>query len=136
MKRALSTYAILTCFAAVAVAKNGVWLPSPIEGVGPFAIGGTGDRAGGELYDVGSAENGYSGNPAVVSSFQRVQQFAPGSYPFDYINVCIALATLSGNNLAFNVQVWDDDGTGGGPGTMLGSFPASVTGIPGGLPCA
>ena len=103
--------------------------------VGPSSINGTA-CAGGEIYDDGSAENGYSGNPATVTSFEGVQQFTPGSYPNGYQTVCIGLVSLNGPTLDLEIEVRDDDGAGGTPGTLLGSVPFQATAIPAGLPCA
>ncbi|MGH2654326.1 MAG: hypothetical protein ACRDHV_08265 [Actinomycetota bacterium] len=94
------------------------------------------DCPGGQIYDDGVAENGYSGNPATVSDFEAVHQFTPTAYPMLYTKVCIAFVSLGGPDLAFAIEVRDDDGPSGTPGTLLGSVPASATGIPGGLPCA
>lgn len=105
---------------------------SVVEGV--LALGGS-DCVGGEIYDDGGAENGYSGNPALISNFQGVQQFTPASYPSGYNTVCVGLVSLAGANLDFNIQVHDDDGPGGAPGTPLGTVAASVATIPAGLPC-
>ncbi|NJL29084.1 MAG: hypothetical protein HC897_14970 [Thermoanaerobaculia bacterium] len=115
--------------------------PSPLAftnapaGVGPQAIRGTA-CAGGEIYDDGSAENGYSGNPATISSFEGVQRFTPASYPNSYQTVCIGLVATGGTTLDLEIEVRDDDGPGGVPGTLLGTIPFQATGIPGGLPCA
>lgn len=106
-----------------------------VGAVGPIIAGGA-NCAGGEIYDDGTAENGYSGNPAVVSNFQGAQQFTPAAYPGTYDTVCLGLVSLGGPTLNFNIEVHDDDGAGGTPGTMLGSVAASAAGIPGGLPCA
>jgi uncharacterized repeat protein (TIGR01451 family) len=106
---------------------------SVVEGV--LALGGS-DCAGGEIYDDGGAENGYSGNPSLISNFQGVQQFTPASYPSGYNTVCLGLVSLGGPALDFNIQVHDDDGPAGAPGTLLGTVAASAAGIPGGLPCA
>jgi hypothetical protein len=102
--------------------------------VGPI-VRGVQACGGGEIYDDGSAENAYSGNPATVTSFQGVMQFTPSAYPASYQTVCVGLVSLAGANLDFQIQVHDDDGAGGSPGTLLGSVPASVTDLPSGLPC-
>lgn len=106
---------------------------SPLSN-GPV-VRGVDSCAGGEIYDDGSAENGYSGNPSVVSSFQGVMQFTPSVYPTTYGTVCVGLVGLGGANLDFQIQVHDDDGAGGAPGALLGSVPVSVTDLPAGLPC-
>lgn len=90
------------------------------------------DCADGEIYDDGTAENGYSGNPGLISNFQGTQQFTPMSYPGTYDTVCVSLTTIAagGPTLDFEIQVHDDDGAGGIPGTLLGSVPVSVNDIP------
>lgn len=118
-----------------AAQKSEVALNPGLAGDGPLAVGGT-NCAGGEIYDDGGAENGYSGNPALISSFEGVQQFTPAAYPGTYDSVCVGLVSLGGANLNFEIEVRDDDGTAGGPGTLLGALPVSAAGIPGGLPCA
>lgn len=124
---------VLTLF-AVSSAAFGQYAASvgpSVPGVGPLVPTG-GDCAGGEIYDDGSAENGYSGNPALVSLFQGVQQFTPASFPWNYDSVCVCFTTTAagGPNLDLEIEVLDDDGPGGGPGTSLGAVPASIAGIP------
>lgn len=117
------------------VAPAGLALTATPVAMGPQAIRG-GACAGGEIYDDGSAENGYSGDPATISSFEGVQRFTPASYPNGYQTVCIGLVSLGGANLDLEIEVRDDDGPGGAPGTLLGTVPFQAAGIPGGLPCA
>jgi len=134
--RALAVAA--TCLLLV-LASNSAWAQGVAlnPGVGPVGpevpVGSA--CAGGEIYDDGSAENGYSGNPMAVSQFQGVQQFTPSVYPAGYDTVCLALVSLAGANLDFEIQVHDDNGAGGSPGTLLGSLPVSAAGIPASLPC-
>ncbi len=116
--------------------SGGVELGSVEGGFGPPAIRGGEACAGGEIYDDGSAENGYSGDPAFIDSFHATQLFTPSSFPAGYDTVCVALISLGGDDLDFEIEVHDSDGPGGSPGTLLGSMPFSVDGIPGGLPCA
>lgn len=120
--------------AEVQAQSAAVALTATPAAVGPITRGGQA-CAGGEIYDDGSAENGYSGNPSVVTSFQGVMQFTPAAYPATYSSVCVGLVSLGGAALDFQIQVHDDDGAGGTPGTLLGSVPVSVTDLPGGLPC-
>ena len=89
------------------------------------------DCAGGEIYDDGSYENGYGGNPPTIETFQAVQLFTPAAYPATYEAVCVALTTLTEpKDLAFEIEVRDDDGPGGEPGTLLGTVDASASAIP------
>ena len=114
---------VLLAGAVPSEAQNGVALFSSPSTMGPLVTLCTGDCAGGEIYDDGTAENGYSGNPALISSFEGVSQFTPASYPWVYDTVCVALVSLGGATLDFEIEVRDDDGTGGEPGTLLGTLP-------------
>jgi len=90
-----------------------------------------GGCAGGEIYDDGTFENAYSGTPQ-VDTFEAVQQFTPPAYPATYDAVCVALATTAndGPSLNFEIEVRDDDGVGGSPGTPRGALPATADNIP------
>ncbi len=142
-RRSLRGLWILVVALSLAVAPSGAQA-GPGRDLGTDRTIGTGattsataqaDCPGGEIYDDGVAENGYSGNPAVVDSFEAVQQFTPAAYPASYGTECVGLVSLGGPDLDFEIQVRDDDGPGGTPGTLLGALPVSVTDLPGGLPC-
>ena len=79
------------------------------------------------IHDDGTIENGYSGNPAGgVTEVRFVDKFTPTSYPKTYSSVCLDFVTLAGGPPVYNVDivVYDDDGAGGSPGTLLGSLNA------------
>jgi hypothetical protein len=84
------------------------------------------------ITDDGTIENGYSGNPALVSSVVIVEKFAITDLR-QLMQVCMAFVGIGGSNLDIEVVVFDDDGPGGTPGTELAAMPASLTGIPGNL---
>lgn len=137
MKKLLMSALLLTALAGAtgASAQNAVsFLPGPAP-KGPSTPLAPGDCAAGQIYDDGGAENGYSGNAAIVTDFQGVMLFTPPSYPYNYSNVCVGLVSLAGADLDFEIQVHDDDGPGGEPGTLLGTVAASETTLPSGLPC-
>jgi len=92
------------------------------------------DCAGGEIYDDGTRENGYTG--IGDTTFDAVQRFTPAAYPTRYTTVCIPLVSLSEPTLTFEVRIWDDDGAGGTPGTLLRAYPTSASGIAAALPCS
>src|SRR5215208_6515982 len=78
-------------------------------------------------HDDGTIENGYSGNPAGgVTEVRFVDKFTPTSYPRTYSSVCLDFVTLAGGPPTYpvDVVVYDDDGAGGTPGTLLGSLNA------------
>ena len=76
------------------------------------------------IHDDGGIENGYSGNPTLVSEVRFVDKFTPGSYPASYSSVCLDFVILSGGPPTYpiDVVVYDDDGAGGSPGTLLGQL--------------
>src|SRR4029453_5433780 len=78
------------------------------------------------IHDDGLIDNGYSGNPALVTEVRFVDKFTPTSYPATFSSVCIDFVTLSGGPPTYPVDivVYDDDGAGGAPGTFLGSVNA------------
>jgi len=85
--------------------------------------------------DDGTAENGYSGNPAVVTEATVVDRFSAADFPGGAIDsVCVGWVSLGPTSVNFEIVVFDDDGAGGAPGTELGSLSASATGLPTGLP--
>jgi hypothetical protein len=123
----------LALSASAAAAGDGVALGarSTVEG----ATFGGGACAGGDIHDDGVAENGYGWNPATVDDGRFVDPFDPTSYPFRYTSVCVCWTRLGEDaDLAYEVVAYDDDGPGGGPGTLLGSVAAIATALPVGLP--
>jgi hypothetical protein len=113
---------------------QGVALDPVVGNIGPMSNRGV-VCGGGEIYDDGTAENGYSGNAAIIDDFQGMMLFTPAAYPASYSSVCVGLVSLGGANLDFQIEVRDDDGAGGVPGTLLGSISVSVSDLPAGLPC-
>lgn len=106
------------------------------SGTGFASTALTNDCPAGEIYDDGTAENGYSGNPASIDTFEGVQQFTPSVYPTRYKRVCLALTKIGmSTDLEFEIVMYDDDGGGGTPGTELGAVPVSATDLPESLPC-
>ncbi len=84
----------------------------------------------GEIHDDGTVENGY-GWTTLVTDGRNVELFNPGPFPFNYTQVCISWTRIGADSdIDFNIQVYDDDGLGGAPGTLLASIPATATGVP------
>ncbi len=84
------------------------------------------------IYDDGTFENGYGWNAAVVTQGIITMLFTPDEYPWQFTTMCVALTQNQTNNLTFDIVMYDDDGAGGAPGTVLGEVTGlSATGIPG-----
>ena len=77
------------------------------------------------IHDDGSSENGYSGNPATIATFNAVEKFTPASYPSTFTSVCVAFQNQAGTptTLNYSVIVYAADGPGGWPGTQSGALP-------------
>lgn len=85
--------------------------------------------------DDGTAENGYSGNTGTVSEVTLVDRFDRSDFPANLIDtICIGWVSLAPDGVDFDLVVFDDDGVDGAPGTLLASAPASISGLPIGLP--
>jgi hypothetical protein len=127
-------------------AQNGIASPSKNRShseLGTVGIMGNNVLVGpqcidGEIHDDGTAENGYGWNsPPVVAEGTYLDPFTPSQYPYSYTQICIGWVQNQGNTtIDFNIVIYDDDGAGGSPGTLLASIPATATGVPGGLPGA
>ena len=76
------------------------------------------------IHDDGGIENGYSGAPGLVTEVRFADKFTPSSYPASYTSVCLDFVILAGGPATYpiDVVVFDDDGPGGAPGTLLGEL--------------
>lgn len=128
---------ILSAFAAAAVAvaqtSSGPLavqsLQTPVsifEASGPACTGGV-------QVDDGTFETGYFVNG---SDSQIVQRLTPPQYPSRLTRACVCWIAGSPATtlLSYNLVVYDDNGAGGQPGTLLGSRAVSANGISDTLP--
>ncbi len=86
------------------------------------------DCSSGTVYDDGVFNDFYGVNPAYV-----VMRFdlPLGTTVIDQVCACFARAPAGADTtLPFDVVVFDNNGSGGSPGTFLGSVAATATGIP------
>lgn len=85
------------------------------------------DEAGIVIQDDGTIENGYGGNPAVIDEVRFVDLYTPEAYPAALTGVCVAFITIDGEStLDIEIVVYDDSGTDGAPGELIGSQPVVV----------
>lgn len=78
--------------------------------------------------DDGSLEEGY--RIPFAADARYVQLLAPTSYPSTLQKVCVAFMTnYSFVSMPFNVVVYDDNGTTGGPGSFLGFKPGTAVSV-------
>jgi hypothetical protein len=93
----------------------------------PFINGSTGDIGaqcvGGLIYDDNTWENGYGWN-AGYGLGKWVLKMTPLSYPYTINQVCFAMTRISTGsaNWTFDIVMYDATGTGGAPGTLLGTI--------------
>ena len=87
------------------------------------------------IHDDNQGEDGYGWN-ASANVGRMNDKFTPATYPAGLDTVCTAFITNAGvTSFNVNLVVYDDDGTGGEPGTVLGSkalvvHPTSLAGLP------
>jgi MYXO-CTERM domain-containing protein len=100
------------------------WAQSEL-GNTPDNRGGGSSCMGGLVYDDGSLENGY--RVALNPNGVFVQQFLPGSFPFQIQQMCLAGTGISsGTNISGSIVIYAD--TGSGPGALLGTLPVTMAG--------
>ena len=94
--------------------------------ISPRILGGIDcDNAPGiVIHDDGMLESAYSADPALVTEVRFVDKFTPSSYPASYSSVCLDFVVLVDGppTHPIDVVVFDDDGPGGAPGTLLGEL--------------
>ena len=101
----------------------------------PLAAYGQGDCSDGTIHDDGSFENGYGASPE--GNFAHfVMRVDPPAVPTTIESFCLCWTRLGGDSTVdYDIHVWDSDGPGGGPGTLLGSLEstqaAGVASFPG-----
>jgi hypothetical protein len=104
---------------------------------GLFAAGSVAAQANcsdGTRHDDNSFEAGY-GFPTDQSRGSYVMRIDPPATPSRLDGVCICLLRDgTDSEITFDLNVWASNGTGGGPGTLLGRLPArTVSSLPSGV---
>jgi len=84
--------------------------------------------SGGIVYDDGGFSNGYS----IVLEATMVMKFElpVGTTSLDQVCVCFSRPSSQPENRNFDVVVYDDNGAGGQPGTLIASVPATASSLP------
>jgi hypothetical protein len=87
----------------------------------------TSSCSGGVVYDDGSWDAGYGlgSNGAAVMKLD----LPGGSTGIDQACICFVRNSSGPSSMNFSVVVYDDDGPGGQPGTLLATVPATATGL-------
>ncbi|HEX3555677.1 MAG TPA: hypothetical protein VIA62_20840 [Thermoanaerobaculia bacterium] len=122
---ALAALAAVPC-AAQLIDPHVIAMPAEQKAVTPQCSGGV-------VYDSGSFTAGYtigSGNPGDATLVMKFT-LPPGTNRLDQVCACFTRANSSApSSMSFEAVVYNDDGPGGGPGTFLGSVPATASAIP------
>ena len=94
------------------------------------AAHGQANCADGTIHDDGGFESGYGSSSFFGASF--VMRVDPPAIPASVEAVCVCWQRDgSDSSVFFDIVVWDSDGPGGGPGTLLGRVPAvQASGVP------
>ncbi len=76
------------------------------------------------IHDDGMLESAIGADPALATEMRVVDKFTPSSYPASYSSVCLDFVVLKDGPPTYpiDVVVFDDDGPGGTPGTLLGEL--------------
>ncbi len=96
----------------------------------PPTLGQANECAGGIVHDDGTFENGYGSGSFLFAHY--VMRIDPPFSPADLEAICICWTRTSPDaSITFDVVVWDSDGPGGAPGTLLGTLETvTATGVP------
>lgn len=129
MRRALLVLAV-----AVLTSTGAVDAAEPIElhhialpqGVVSRAV--TTNCSGGVIYDDGGFEfgSGFDGDPGMVMRFD----LPVGTTDVDQVCMCFTRSAEGPSSSSVELVAYDNDGAGGGPGTLLGSFHYTLDAIP------
>ncbi len=94
------------------------------------APGQINECAGGIVHDDGTFENGYGSGSFLFAHY--VMRIDPPFSPAELESVCICWTRTSPDaSISFDLVVWDSDGPGGAPGTLLGTLETvTATSVP------
>jgi hypothetical protein len=86
----------------------------------------------GVVYDSGTFSDGYSIGSGSANGATLVQKFdlPAGTVALDQVCTCFARTASGPSSMSFQVVVYDDNGPGGQPGTLLGTVSATANAIP------
>ncbi len=104
-------------------------IPMPVE----EQKASTPQCSGGVVYDSGTFTAGYTTSGGNPGNLTLVMKFTlpPGTTRLDQVCACFTRASSSApSSTSFEAVIYNDDGPGGGPGTLLGSVPATASAIP------
>lgn len=124
-KRSLPVVLVLLAFGAFAQSSSQERLETE-TGLETMAI--TADCNGGVKYDDGGFANAY----AVIGPFQiMVMKFdlPAGTTSLEQVCNCFSRGSSASSSMNFDVVVYNDNGAGGAPGTLVASVPTSASGL-------
>src|SRR5689334_5339728 len=123
------TFLLLAILAAVPAAAQ-EWQGEP-HSVELLTAAATPSCSGGVVYDDGSFNNGYSlgnGDPGDSTMVMRFD-LPVGTTGLDQVCACFTRSETGPTSMPFQVVVYDDNGAGGQPGSLLGVVNATATGL-------
>lgn len=83
----------------------------------------------GVVYDDGSFEGGYSLGPGNAGAAMRFD-LAAGTTALEQVCTCFSRDAAAPSSMSFDVVVYNNNGPGNGPGTLLGTVHATANSIP------
>jgi len=134
MKKLILLFFIFSVFTGLIYSQSALQIANDRS---PFVKGTEGligpQCVGGLVYDDNTFENGYGWGPNFGIG-KWVMLMTPTSYPFTINQVCLALTrypTQPSLSFTFDIEIYDQTGTGGSPGNLLASVPnQTVTVVP------
>ncbi|HET9229298.1 MAG TPA: hypothetical protein VFR31_21645 [Thermoanaerobaculia bacterium] len=129
-KRILA-YMVLVVLSAGASAQVDDFEPLHTADLDQAVAAASPNCSAGVVYDDGSFTDGYSlgdGDPGDATMVMKLDLPA-GSTGLDQVCVCFSRSSTGPTSMPFQIVVYNDNGGGGVPGTLLGTVNATATGL-------
>ena len=117
------------CLIVVPAAAQEDWEAVHVQVPELVTAAATPNCSGGLVYDDGGYETVYSLGPGNAGTVMRFDLPA-GTTGLDQVCTCFSRDVGAPSSMSFQVVVYDNNGTGGGPGTLLGTVNATASSIP------
>lgn len=129
LEKRLWTSMVLAILIVTPVAAQEEWEAVHMEVPRLATAAATPNCSGGLVYDDGGYETVYSLGPGNAGTVMRFDLPA-GTTGLDQVCTCFSRDDSAPSTMNFQVVVYDNNGSGGGPGTLLGTVNATASSIP------
>lgn len=130
-KRILMAMIFTVLSAGAAAAQVEDIEPLHTEGIEQAVAAASPNCSAGVVYDDGTFNDGYSfgdGDPGDATMAMKLD-LPSGSTGLDQVCVCFSRAATGPTSMGFQIVVYDDNGAGGSPGSLLGTVNATATNL-------